>query len=142
MNGIERLQEAVKGQEDAALRQTVDYLISRKDMEQRYLNEEKNLKGMVDFIREKSKKHLKNGWTYITNEVVFAWAIMYFSLPNELLKIKENKEIQKKPNKEVKEKNNVIPIEKGKKVIEEKKKVDQLSLFGGVTQWNKKILMN
>ena len=118
MNGIERLQEAVKGQEDAALRQTVDYLISRKDMEQRYLNEEKNLKGMVDFIREKSKKHLKNGWTYITNEVVFAWAIMYFSLPN----------------KEVKEKNNVIPIEKGKKVIEEKKKVDQLSLFGGVTQ--------
>lgn len=134
MNGIERLQEAVKGQEDAALRQTVDYLISRKDMEQRYLNEEKNLKGMVDFIREKSKKHLKNGWTYITNEVVFAWAIMYFSLPNELLKIKENKEIQKKPNKEVKEKNNVIPIEKGKKVIEEKKKIDQLSLFGGVTQ--------
>lgn len=134
MNGIERLQETVKGQEDAALRQTVDYLISRKDMEQRYLNEEKNLKGMVDFIREKSKKHLKNGWTYITNEVVFAWAIMYFSLPNELLKIKENKEIQKKPNKEVKEKNNVIPIEKGKKVIEEKKKVDQLSLFGGVTQ--------
>ena len=134
MNGIERLQEAVKGQEDAALRQTVDYLISRKDMEQRYLNEEKNLKGMVDFIREKSKKHLKNVWTYITNEVVFAWAIMYFSLPNELLKIKENKEIQKKPNKEVKEKNNVIPIEKGKKVIEEKKKVDQLSLFGGVTQ--------
>ena len=134
MNGIERLQEAVKGQEDAALRQPVDYLISRKDMEQRYLNEEKNLKGMVDFIREKSKKHLKNGWTYITNEVVFAWAIMYFSLPNELLKIKENKEIQKKPNKEVKEKNNVIPIEKGKKVIEEKKKVDQLSLFGGVTQ--------
>ena len=123
MNGIERLQETVKGQEDAALRQTVDYLISRKDMEQRYLNEEKNLKGMVDFIREKSKKHLKNGWTYITNEVVFAWAIMYFSLPNELLKIKENKE-----------KNNVIPIEKGKKVIEEKKKVDQLSLFGGVTQ--------
>ena len=134
MNGIERLQEAVKGQEDAALRQTVDYLISRKDMEQRYLNEEKNLKGMVDFIRGKSKKHLKNGWTYITNEVVFAWAIMYFSLPNELLKIKENKEIQKKPNKEVKQKNNVIPIEKGKKVIEEKKKVDQLSLFGGVTQ--------
>ena len=134
MNGIERLQEAVKNQEDAALRQTVDYLISRKDMEQRYLNEEKNLKGMVDFIREKSKKHLKNGWTYITNEVVFAWAIMYFSLPNELLKIKENKEIHKKTNKEVKEKNNVIPIEKGKKVIEEKKKVDQLSLFGGVIQ--------
>ena len=134
MNGIERLKEAVKGQEDVALRQTVDYLISRNDMEQKYLNEEKTLKGMVDFIREKSKKHLKNGWTYITNEVVFAWAIMYFSLPNELLKIKENKEIQKKPNKEVKEKNNVIPIEKGKKVIEEKKKVDQLSLFGGVTQ--------
>ena len=47
---------------------------------------------------------------------------------------KSNENVNTVAKKEVKEKNNVIPIEKGKKVIEEKKKVDQLSLFGGVTQ--------
>ena len=134
MNGIERLKEAVKGQEDGALRQTVDYLISRNDMEQKYLNEEKTLKGMVDFIHDKAKKHIKSGWTYITNEVVYAWAVMYFALPNELLKIKEKKELKKESKKETTGKNNVISIEKGKKVIEEKKKVEQLSLFGGATK--------
>ncbi len=134
MNGIERLKEAVKGQEDVALRQTVDYLISRNDMEQKYLNEEKTLKGMVDFIHDKAKKHIKSGWTYITNEVVYAWAVMYFALPNELLKIKEKKELKKESKKETTGKNNVISIEKGKKVIEEKKKVEQLSLFGGATK--------
>lgn len=134
MNGIERLKEAVKGQEDVALRQTVDYLISRNDMEQKYLNEEKTLKGMVDFIHDKAKKHIKSGWTYITNEVVYAWAVMYFALPNELLKIKEKKELKKESKKETTGKNNVISIEKGKKVIEEKKKVEQLSLFRGATK--------
>ena len=47
---------------------------------------------------------------------------------------KSNESAKTVAKSEVKEKNNVIPIEKGKKVIEEKKKVDQLSLFGGVTQ--------
>jgi hypothetical protein len=133
MSGFERLEKAVEGQKDVALRQTVDYLLSRKDMEQKYLNEEKTLGEMVDFIHNKAKKHLKNGWTYITNEVVFAWAIMYFALPNELLKIDRNKSVQNqiKTSQENKN-NNVISIEKGKKIVEKKKKIEQLSLFGGV----------
>ena len=102
-------------------------------MEQKYLNEEKTLEEMVDFIHNKAKKHLKNGWTYITNEVVFAWAIMYFALPNKLLKIDRNKSVQNqiKTSQENKN-NNVISIEKGKKIVEKKKTIEQLSLFGGV----------
>ena len=46
MNGFERLQEQVKDQEDMALKQTVEYLLSREDMEQKYLKEEKTLEGM------------------------------------------------------------------------------------------------
>ena len=85
MNGFDRLREQVKDQEDMALKQTVDYLISREDMEQKYLNEEKDVEGMCSFIRKKGNVHAKNGWNFITNEVVFAWAIMYWSLPNKFL---------------------------------------------------------
>lgn len=132
MNGFERLQTMVKDQEDTALKQTVEYLLSRKDMEQNYLNEEKTLEGMCSFICEKGNKYKKNGWNYVQDEVVYAWAIMYFALPNSFLKIKSKpKKDTKKDDKlisPVPQKNNVITIEKAKE------KVTQLSLFGGVTQ--------
>lgn len=136
MNGFERLQEQVKDQEDSALKQVVEYLLSREDMEQKYLNEEKTLEGMCSFIRSKGQAHAKNGWNFITNEVVFAWAIMYFSLPNTFLKIntsKPNTKTTTKP-KQTSTKNNVVSLETAKKALEEKKQVEQLTLFGGVAQ--------
>ena len=57
MTGFERLKEQVKDQEDKALVQTVEYLVSRKEMEQRYLNEDKTLDGMVQFIRGKGTRY-------------------------------------------------------------------------------------
>ena len=133
MTGFERLKEQVKDQEDMALKQTVEYLLSRDDMEQKYLNEEKTLEEMASFIRKKGNEHARNGWNYITNEVVYAWAIMYFSLPNKFLKIEKNVP-KKKETKKVKEsttKNNVVSLEEAKKELEKKKEVAQISLFGG-----------
>lgn len=134
MNGFDRLKEQVKDQEDSALKQVIEYLTSRDDMEQKYLNEEKNVKEMCIFIRRKGNAHAKNGWNFITNEVVFAWAIMYWALSNSFLKINKPKETNNITTKEKTTKNNVISIEKAKKVIEEKKQVEQLTLFGGVAQ--------
>lgn len=134
MNGFDRLKEQVKDQEDSALKQVIEYLTSRDDMEQKYLNEEKNVKEMCSFIRRKGNAHAKNGWNFITNEVVFAWAIMYWALPNSFLKINKPKETNNITTKEKTTKNNVISIEKAKKVIEEKKQVEQLTLFGGVAK--------
>lgn len=51
MTGFERLKEQVKDQEDKALLQTVDYLLSREDMENKYLNEEKTIEEMCSFIK-------------------------------------------------------------------------------------------
>ncbi len=127
MTGIQRLKEMVKDQEDSALNQTVNYLISRKDMENNYLKEEKNLDDMRKFIKNKANKHMKNGWNYITNEVVYAWAIMYFSLPDEFLKIKT----EKVKEKNIGNKNNIVSLESAKQKIEQKKEVEQLNLFGG-----------
>lgn len=138
MNGFDRLKEQVKDQEDVALQEVVRYLLSRYDMEQKYLKEEKTLAGMCDFVKSKGQAHSKNGWNFITNEVVFAWAVMYFSLPNSFLKINnstpKSKTTNKSSNKETPEKNNVVSLEKAKQALEEKKKVEQLSLFGGVAQ--------
>ncbi len=130
MTGIQRLKEMVKDQEDSALNQTVNYLISRKDMENNYLKEEKNLDGMCRFIKNKANKHMKNGWNYITNEVVYAWAIMYFSLPDEFLKIKTEK-VEEKNKRNIGNKNNIVSLEGAKQKIEQKKEVEQLNLFGG-----------
>lgn len=132
MNGFDRLREQVKDQEDMALKETVEYLLTRNDMEAKYLKEEKTLDEMAKFIRDKGIKHARNGWNYIPNNVVFSWAIAYFSLPNEFLKIK-NKEIEKKDNKKETIKNNIITIEEVRKDAEKKKEVAQISLFGGVT---------
>ena len=134
MNGFDRLREQVKDQEDSALKQVIEYLISRDDMEQKYLNEEKNIKEMCNFIKEKGKVHAKNGWNFITNEVVFAWAIRYWALPNAFLKINTPKETKNIVTEEKTTKNNVVSINTAKKVLEEKKQVEQLTLFGGVTQ--------
>ncbi len=132
MNGFDRLKEQVKDQEDMGLKETVEYLLTRNDMEPKYLKEEKTVDEMAKFIRDKGIKHSKNGWNYIPNNVVFSWAIMYFSLPNEFLKI-EKKVIETKESKKETAKNNVISIEEVRKQAEEKKEVAQISLFGGVS---------
>lgn len=132
MNGFDRLKEQIKDQEDMALKETVEYLLTRNDMEPKYLNEEKTVDEMAKFIRDKGIKHSKNGWNYIPNNVVFSWAVAYFSLPNEFLKI-EKKSIKTKDNKKETVKNNVISIEEVKKQVKKKKEVEQISLFGGAT---------
>jgi len=133
MNGFERIRTQAEGQKNVAFNQVVDYLLTREDMEQNYLKEEKNLKGMSKFIKSKGLAHAQDGWNFITNEVVYAWAIMYFSLPNSFLKINEEKENKKDTNNTKKEhiKNNVVSLEKAKKDLENRKEVEQLSLFGG-----------
>lgn len=134
MNGFEKLRKEIEGQQDVALLAVVDYLLSRDDMEQKYLNEEKSIKGMVDFIKIKARKNMKNGWNFITNEVVFSWAIMYYTFPNSFLKIEKEKPKTTQPKTTTKapSQNNVIDLDKAKEKLEKKKEIEQISLFGGV----------
>ncbi len=133
MNGFDRLREQIKEQKDTALIEVVNYLLSREDMEQKYLNEEKNIEDMCTFIKNKAREHMENGWNYIEDKVVFSWAVMYYSLPNSFLKINTNKVMSKESKKQkVVSKNNVVSLEKAKEDIEKRKEIKQLSLFGGV----------
>lgn len=128
MTGIERMKEEVKDQNDVALNEVVNYLVSRKDMESKFLKEEKSLKGMRNYIRQKGEAHSKDGWNFIINEVVYAWAIMYFSLPNEFLKIDTAK---KAPEIKTSKKDNIVLLDKVKEKHNMKKSTEQLTLFGG-----------
>ena len=83
MEGIERIKQLAADIKDEALLEIINYLISREDMNEKYLNEEKSLKQMVDFIRKEAKKKAKDGMAMIKDEVVFGWAIHYFDETNE-----------------------------------------------------------
>lgn len=131
MTGVERIKEQMEGQKDPALIQTVEYLLSLDYLDKAFLNEEKSVKQMAEFIKEKGRKHLQNGWNYVSDSVVYSWGAMYFSLPNKYLKLKEESNSSDKAKKETKTKNNVVSMEKAKKALEEKKEVEQLTLFGG-----------
>lgn len=102
MEGIERIKVLGSEIEDKPLLKVIDYLISREDMNEKYLNEEKSLKQMVEFIKGEAKKQAKNGMAWIEDEVVFGWAIHYFDETNEALGLvkkekpkEESTEIQK-----------------------------------------------
>lgn len=87
MEGIDRIKALAAEVKDNALLKIVEYLITREDMNDKYLNEEKTLKQMVDFIRLQAQQQAKDGMAMIQDEVVYGWAIHYFDESNEKLKL-------------------------------------------------------
>lgn len=143
MEGINRLKKQLEGQNDNALIQVVDYLCSRKDMDARYMNEEKTLSGMANYIKENARKIAKNGWNFVNDKVVYAWAVTYFLFSDKHLGIEKpktsSKATEKKSKKVEKEtenvsnKSNVIDINTAKEKIKEPvPEVEQITLFGGM----------
>lgn len=116
MSGIERLKRLVEGQENKSLLKIVNYLLTRDDLDSNYLNEEKTLKNMVDYIKSEAKKQAKDGYCYVEDEIVYEWAINYFSKTDDELGIKKII-IPTKTNEEKKE------------IVPEKETFGQLSLF-------------
>ena len=125
MDGIERIKQLAADIKDEALLEIINYLISRKDMNEKFLNEEKSLKQMVNFIRSEAQKLAKDNMAMVKDDIVFGWAIHYFDETNEQLGLTETKT----SNKE----NKIDDQEDNKKVIEPKKTIyvseGQLSLF-------------
>ncbi len=87
MMGIERIKQLSSEIVDKSLLKIIDYLLSRTDMNDKYLNEEKTLKQMVSFIKKEAKKQAEDGMAMIEDEVVYGWAIHYFDESNENLKL-------------------------------------------------------
>lgn len=106
MEGIERIKVLASEVKDEAVLEIVKYLISRTDMNDKYLNEEKSLKQMIDFIANEAKKKSENNMAMIKDDVVFGWAIHYWDEDNKDLDLSSS--------------DNVKNIEKKEKVVQEK----------------------
>lgn len=106
MEGIERIKVLASEVKDEAVLEIVRYLISRTDMNDKYLNEEKSLKQMIDFIANEAKKKSENNMAMIKDDVVFGWAIHYWDEDNKDLDLSSS--------------DNVKNIEKKEKVVQEK----------------------
>lgn len=146
MTGIERLRILSEGTKNQALVKVIDYLETRKDMYERYLNEEKTPEQMWQYITKKAKEQSINNCAVIDDRVVYVWAISYFLATNESLNLTKtdtpkSKEEPKKDAKNEKKKtktkkaeeqpveqeapNNVIDIQTAKVS-------NQITMFEGV----------
>ena len=120
MEGIERIKALASEIKDSALLKIVEYLLSREDMNDKYLNESKSLKKMVDFIKGQAKNKSKNGMAMIEDEVVYGWAVHYWDEDNKDLDISDEKDDRE-------EMQEIRPIKKTQK--KEWVAEGQLSLF-------------
>ena len=91
MKGIKRLAEMLEGQKDKYLIIIVNHLMLQTEMNEAFLNEEKNLKDMATYIKDTAKKQAKSGVAVIEDAVVFKWAKEYFMKSNKELGIKETR---------------------------------------------------
>lgn len=124
VKGIERIKILASKVKDKAVLKIVEYLISRTDMNEKYLNEEKSLKQMINFIKSEAKKEAQNGIAMIEDEKVYSWAIHYFDETNKDLGLDSDK------NKETKEEKKDKVVEgTPKKIKKEWTPEGQLTLF-------------
>ncbi len=147
MEGFERLKVMEKEENNPFISEIVEYLLTRKDIEDKFLNEKKTLNKMNEYIEQKAlalcindKKTLGNSSTKyssvgLNNNQVYSWAVMYFSLPDEMLGLDKLKEkigktvITSVPNiTKTKQNKEKIDIKKPKEVKKELVK-EQISLF-------------
>ncbi len=133
MEGIERIKILSSDIKDEQLKSIIDYLLSRTDMNDKYLNEEKSLSQMIKFIMREANEKLKKvsisggSVAYATDEMVFSWAIHYWDESNSNLNL-DNKKVEK----EEKETNSPVISGSNKQKTDKKEKwvsEGQLTLF-------------
>ena len=134
MGGIKRLANMLEGQKDKYLIVIVNYLMLQTEMDEAFLNEEKNLKDMATYIKDLARKQATNNVAVIEDEVVFQWAKDYFNKSNKELGIVKTRIERGKHGDAIK-----VPIEEDEfgsifgeqpvKEVEKKKEIEQISLF-------------
>ncbi|MCI8915017.1 MAG: hypothetical protein HFF38_13090 [Lawsonibacter sp.] len=78
---------------DDSLKRIVTFLMKRPNMNDNYLNEEKNLVDMMKFLYEKARAKANNNVACLADEEVYDLVVSYFTKSNEELEF--NKPIPK-----------------------------------------------
>lgn len=123
MEGIKRLESEVLEMNNNYISAIFEYLKTKRELYECYNNEEKTIKQMYKFICDKAEKQKIGNVAIISDQMVYLWAVIYFSKSNEELGIKENKKVMPPSSDEV-----IKNIEK-KKTKKEDEKDNQITLF-------------
>lgn len=125
MEGVERLRVMAMngGSMQKQYFKIFMYLKNRADMEEKFLNPEKSLDQMYEYIKSEVKKQAVNGVAMVEDVVVYGLAVHYFDESNEDLGIKKKEIVTKKI---AENKQETLKSEEPKK--EER---EQISLFEG-----------
>lgn len=117
MEGIERIKKLSQEQKDSNIKKVAEYLINREDMDEKYLNKEKDLTGMWNYITEQARKKAQNGCAVMEDKEVYNLAIHYFDETNEALGIS-------KVSKATKKEENPKKVDKQENQPKEEKKIE------------------
>lgn len=120
MDGLNRIRILASEVKHKPVLKIVEYLLSREDMNDKYLNEEKSLKQMLSFIKAEAHKHQEDGCAILEDEEVYGIAIHYWDETNENLKIDKVEKIENKKN---------VPSESKKDIKKDWVAEGQLTLF-------------
>lgn len=121
MDGLERIKLLSNDIKKQPILKIVDYLVSRNDMNEKYLNEEKSLNQMFEFITQQARKKSNGDCVMIDNDTIFGWAIHYWDEPNDKLGLDKPSNIQPKEEK------NKETLDKVQKAEEKKIKSEPIS---------------
>ncbi len=95
MEGKERLEQETIEMNNYNVVLIFNYIKDKDELQEKFDNEEKTIKGMYEFICGKAKTLAQNGVAAVNDKVVYLWAITYFCKSNEELGIKkEEKKIK------------------------------------------------
>lgn len=121
MEGIKRLEQEALEMNDHNVILIFDYIKNKEELQDKFNNEEKKIKGMYDFICSKAKNLAIRNVAMVNDRIVYLWAMAYFNKSNEELGINKKNLISKKEIKK--------PEETKEEHKKENKKDDQVSLF-------------
>ena len=128
MEGVERLKKMLGVNFQKPLFKIFMYLKTREDMDEKYLNPEKNFIQMYEYIKSEAKKQAKNGVAVLDDQAVYSLAIHYFDESNEDLGL--NKKFEKLQSPLKQEQKNTMVATKTNEVEND----NQISFFaeGGI----------
>ena len=112
---------------DQNIKKVAEYLINREDMNDKFLNEEKNLTDMWSYIKDQAREKAVNGCAVLEDQDVYNLAVHYFDETNEALGINKTKKTTPKAEitkQDAKTEENASNTKQDAQVQQEEKKAD------------------
>lgn len=111
MEGIERLETEALEMNNSNVYAIFEYLKTRTELYEKFNNKEKSIKQMYEYIYNKSEKFRIDNVAMVKDNMVYLWAVTYFSKSNEELGLNKKttptpitKSLEKKEEKKSDEK--------------------------------------